>query len=80
MTTISYINFVAGIFVCTDRDRNVILGLCNEYLKEPCGEWLFSCHQKVISQIHDYEALYNWLKISAGFMSIITILLVPTIY
>ncbi|KAL4221323.1 N(alpha)-acetyltransferase 38 [Mactra antiquata] len=24
-----------GIFLCTDRDRNVILGSCEEYLKPP---------------------------------------------
>ncbi|KAK2176171.1 hypothetical protein NP493_677g00002 [Ridgeia piscesae] len=24
-----------GVFVCTDKDRNVILGSCNEYLGEP---------------------------------------------
>lgn len=24
-----------GIFVCTDRDRNVILGSCEEYLNSP---------------------------------------------
>lgn len=27
-----------GIFLCTDRDRNVILGSCSEYLKPEDGE------------------------------------------
>ncbi|XP_075223297.1 LSMD1 domain-containing protein Sbat [Lycorma delicatula] len=26
-----------GIFLCTDRDGNVILGSCSEYLTEVCG-------------------------------------------
>jgi small nuclear ribonucleoprotein (snRNP)-like protein len=25
---------LTGIFLCTDRDANVILGLCSEYLSE----------------------------------------------
>lgn len=24
-----------GVFLCTDRDRNVILGSCEEYLRSP---------------------------------------------
>ncbi|ESO90454.1 hypothetical protein LOTGIDRAFT_123274, partial [Lottia gigantea] len=27
-----------GIFLCTDRDKNVILGSCEEYLKPPESE------------------------------------------
>ncbi|XP_014778225.1 N-alpha-acetyltransferase 38, NatC auxiliary subunit [Octopus bimaculoides] len=27
-----------GIFLCTDRDRNVILGSCEEYLNSPDAE------------------------------------------
>jgi len=27
-----------GIFLCTDRDRNVILGSCQEYLNSPDDE------------------------------------------
>ncbi|XP_041377984.1 N-alpha-acetyltransferase 38, NatC auxiliary subunit-like [Gigantopelta aegis] len=27
-----------GVFLCTDRDRNVILGSCEEYIKSPDTE------------------------------------------
>ena len=28
-----YMVYFAGIFVCTDKDKNVILGSCQEFLK-----------------------------------------------
>lgn len=40
-----------GMFLCTDRDGNVILGSCSEFLN-PAGKWL-SYHNSISDNITD---------------------------
>ncbi|KAK6177693.1 hypothetical protein SNE40_015744 [Patella caerulea] len=60
-----------GIFLCTDRDRNVILGSCEEYLKSPdsgekeepriLGLAMIPGHHIISIHVDEDRSLtYNW--------------------
>ena len=39
---------LVGIFLCTDKDANVILGSCNEYLTEESAEKFYAGEPRML--------------------------------